>query len=193
MQAEPQANIDEPGVNAWYAVYTRHQHERSVARSLAQKEFEVFLPLYHVIRRWKDRTRDISLPLFPCYVILRGNIARRLDLLSTPGVNYVLSAGGHPAQIAENEIRAIRRVVDTTLAVEPCPFLRCGDMVRVISGPLAGIEGVLVRKKTALRLVLSVSLLERSVAVEVDSLAVERLPARNRGIGVLPAFAWSTS
>ena len=192
MQPPSQAGPYQPVIDAWYAVYTRHQHERSVARALAQKEFDVFLPLYRVIRRWKDRTKDISLPLFPCYVFLRGDIARRLDLLSTPGVNYVLSAGGQPAQIAEHEVRAIRQAVETTLAVEPCPFLRCGDRVRVISGPLAGIEGSLIRKKTSFRLVLSVSLLERSVAVEVDSVDVERLPARNRGISPLPAFAWST-
>ena len=183
----------QPKVSAWHAVYTRHQHEKSVARSLAQKEFDVFLPLYRVIHRWKDRTKDISLPLFPCYVFLRGNIDRRLDLLTTPGVNYVLSTGGQPAQIAEREMDAIRLVVESNLAAEPYPFLRCGDRVRIRSGPLTGIEGILIRKKTSLRLVLSVTLLERSVAVEVDGINVERVGSRVDSIKLRPALAWSTS
>ena len=193
MQVQPPITEDNPRISAWHAVYTRHQHEKTVAQSLERKQFEVFLPLYSVTRRWKDRTKGISVPLFPCYVFLRGYLKHSYDVLSTPGVNCVLSTGGQPASIPEAEIDAIRRVVATTLLTEPYPFLRCGDKVRVKSGPLAGIEGILIRKKTSLRLVLSVSLLERSVAVEVDGLDVERVTVPHRAVQPLPAVAWSTS
>lgn len=159
---------------AWYALYTRHQHEKTVARILSGKGFEIFLPLYATAHRWKDRTKHLSLPLFPCYVFLRGETHRRTDVLSTPGVHSLVGIEGRPAPISESEIDAIRQMVESKVRLEPHPFLRCGDWIRVKSGPLAGIEGILVRKKKLLRLVVSVELLQKSVAVEVDASAVER-------------------
>jgi transcription antitermination factor NusG len=164
---------------AWYAVYTRHQHEKAVAQGLAGKQFDTFLPLYTSVRRWKDRSVRLWLPLFPGYVFLRGDLERRLPILTTPGVHFVVCLGGQPAPIPATEIDAVRRAVESTFQVEPYPFLRCGDRVRVTSGALEGIEGIVVRKKNSCRLVLSVELLEKSVAVEVGGLAVERLPHRN--------------
>ncbi len=166
----------------WYALYTRHQHEKVVAESLANNGFEVFLPLYDVVRQWKDRTKQLSLPLFSCYVFLRGGLERRLSIISTPGVHSIVGIAGHPAAIPQVEIDAIRKVVESSLRVEPHPFLRCGDRVRVTSGPLAGVEGILVRKKNLSRLVLSAELLEKSVAVEVDAFRVERLSRRNTAL-----------
>jgi transcription antitermination factor NusG len=183
---------------AWHAVYTRHQHEKTVANVLAGKQFEVFLPLYEANRRWKDRIARISLPLFPGYVFLRGDLERRLAILTTPGVHCLLSMGGRPAAIPDAEIEAVRRAVEARLQSEPCPFLRCGDRVRVTSGPLAGIEGIVARKKNSCRLVLSVELLEKSIAVEVDGTALERISSQpNRmhsnwkqpAFGVVPASA----
>ncbi len=159
----------------WYAVYTRHQHEKVVASSLAGKAFGVFLPLYTANRRWKDRVMRVSLPLFPGYVFLRGDPGRRLDILTTPGVHCLLSWCGQPAVIPHEEIEAVRRVVEWRRNAEPCPFLRCGDRVRVTSGALAGIEGIVVRKKHSFRLVLSVELLEKSIAVEVEGAVVEQV------------------
>ncbi len=159
--------------SAWYALYTRHQHEKAVSRMLSSKGFETFLPLYPVAHRWKDRTKQLWLPLFPCYVFLRGGLERQLEIVTTPGV-YTLVGSHRPAVIPPAEIDAVRRVVERTLRVEPHPFLKCGDWVRVKSGPLAGIEGILVRKKNLARLVLSVELLEQSMAVEVDVSMVER-------------------
>jgi transcription antitermination factor NusG len=160
---------------SWFAIYTRHQHEKAIAQMLSAKGLEVFLPLYNATRRWKDRTMHLSLPLFPCYLFLRGMMERRLEVVTTPGIVSILSINGEPAAIPESEIESVRKAIEWGNRVEPHPFLRCGDRVRVISGPLQGLEGILVRKKNLYRLVLSVEILERSAAVEVDVSAVERV------------------
>ncbi|MDT7817527.1 MAG: hypothetical protein QOJ42_7443 [Acidobacteriaceae bacterium] len=157
----------------WWALYTRHQHEKVVADMLSAKGFEVFLPLYDSIRRWKDRQKLISLPLFPCYVFVRGGLHRRLQVVTTPGIHMILSHGAEVAVIPEDEIEAIRRTIEGPCRMEPHPFLRCGERVRVIRGSLQGIEGLLVRKKNQFRLVLSVEMLAKSVAVEIDASDVE--------------------
>lgn len=157
----------------WWALYTRHQHEKTVAQILESKGFEVFLPLYESTRRWKDRNKLLSLPLFPCYVFVRGGLERRLQVLTTPGVHMILYVGDRVAVIAETEIEAIRLAIYGRLRVEPHPFLRCGERVRVTRGSLEGVEGILVRKKSLYRLVLSVEMLAQSVAVEIDAFDVE--------------------
>jgi len=157
----------------WYALHTNYQHEKAAARILTQKGFDIFLPVYDVAHRWKDRTIQLSLPLFPCYVFIQGGLDRRLHVLSTPGVFGFVGWSGRAAAIPEAEIEAVLRMIQSSLKVEPHPFLKCGDWVRVKSGPLRGIEGILVRKKNLFRLVLSVEMLQKSVAVEVDVTAVE--------------------
>ena len=159
----------------WFAIYTRHQHEKTIAQVLSAKGLQVFLPLYNSTRRWKDRSVELSLPLFPCYLFLRGMEERRLQVVTTPGIVSILSVNGQPAVIPESEIEAVRKAIEWGNRVEPHPFLRCGDRVRVIAGPLQGVEGILVRKKNLYRLVLSVEMLERSAAVEVDVSSVERV------------------
>lgn len=158
---------------AWWAVYTRHQHEKSIAEMLRVKGFEVFLPQYQSLRRWKDRTKLLSLPLFPCYVFVRGGLERKLAVVSTPGVHMILSRGEEVAIIPEQEIDAIQRTVEGAFCVEPHPFLNCGDRVRVKRGSLKGAEGILIRKKSLCRLILSVEMLARSVAVEIEAVDVE--------------------
>ncbi len=167
--------------HVWYALYTRHQHEKTVAGFLSNKGFEVFLPLYSVVHQWKDRAKHLSLPLYPCYVFLRGGLDRRLQILTTPGVHGVVGTSDGPSPIPDAEIDAVRQVVESPLRVEPHPFLKCGDRVRVKSGPLQGIEGILARNKNLFRLVLSVELLQKSVAVEVDISVVEPLDGRSEG------------
>jgi len=157
----------------WWALYTRHQHEHVIADTLTSKGFEVFLPLYQSLRRWKDRKKMLMLPLFPCYVFVRGGMNRRLDIVSTPGVHMILSNGNHAAIVPDAEIDGIRMAVAGSARVEPHPFLKCGDRVRVTRGSLEGVEGVLTRKKNLLRLVLSVEMLAQSVAVEIDASEVE--------------------
>jgi transcription antitermination factor NusG len=171
----------------WWAVYTRHQHEKSVVENLSKHGLETFLPLYSVVRQWKDRKKNLSLPLFPCYVFLRGSSERRVQILSTPGVRSIVSMIGRPAAIPEGEIEAIRTVVGSSLVVEPHPFLCRGDWVRIKSGPLAEIEGILIRRKGSSRLILSAELLQKSIAVEVDAFDVEALAHQAKGF--VPAAA----
>lgn len=158
----------------WHAIYTWHQHEKMVADLLSRKGFEIFLPLYQSTRRWKDRLKTLSLPLFPSYVFIRGGMDQHLQIVTTPGVSSLLTVSGRVAEISRDEIDAVKRTVESSLRAEPHPFLKCGDWVRVKAGPLEGIEGILVRMKGMFRLVISVELLQKSVAVEVDSAMVER-------------------
>ena len=162
----------------WCALYTRHQHEKAVEEVLLAKGFEVFLPAYESTRKWKDRSKVLSVPLFPCYVFVRGGMNRRLQILTTPGVHMILTNGDRVATIPEDEICAIRRSVEGPFSVEPHPFLKSGERVRVIRGSLEGVEGVLIRKKSFCRLVLSVEMLAQSVAVEIDAANV--VPADER-------------
>lgn len=166
----------------WYALYTRHQHEKAVAHILGNKGFETLLPLYPSSRRWKDRTKLLFLPLFPCYVFLNGGLERRLDIMTTPGVHALVSSAGQPAAIPQAEVEAIRRAVESGTRLEPHPLLKRGDWVRVKHGPLEGIEGILVRKKNLYRLVLSVEMLGKAAAVEIDAFLVERLSRKSTGV-----------
>jgi transcription antitermination factor NusG len=157
----------------WWALYTRHQHEKTVAEMLSAKGFEVFLPLYESLRRWKDRSKMLTLPLFPCYVFVRGGLDRRLQVVTTPGIHMILCRGERVTMIPQAEIEAIRRAVEGSFRMEPHPFLKCGERVRVTRGSLLGVEGILIRKKNLYRLILSVDMMAQSVAVEIDAMDVE--------------------
>jgi transcription antitermination factor NusG len=165
-------------LQCWHALYTRHQHEKQVAQSLSIKGHDVFLPIYQTAHRWRDRTKLLWMPLFPCYVFLRGGMDRQLQLLTTPGIVGILQSCGRPVIVPRDQIDAVRRIVDSSLSVEPHPFLSCGNRVRVKVGPLAGVEGILVRKKGTSRLIVSMDLLGRSTAVEIDISCVERIGPR---------------
>jgi transcription antitermination factor NusG len=178
LQSTPHGAEDASG---WWALYTRHRHEKAVAEMLAAKDFEVFLPLYESIRRWSDRKMLITLPLFPCYVFVRGGLHRRLDVVTTPGVHMILFHGEHVAIIPDAEIHAIRKAVEGPCRIEPHPFLKCGERVRVIRGSLEGVEGILVRKKNLCRLVLSVDMMAQSAAVEIDASDVEPVITKRAG------------
>ncbi len=159
----------------WYAVYTKHQHEKSATNFLTRKGFEVLLPLYRAPHRWKDRVQVVALPVFPCYLFLRTKLERKLEILQTPGVFWLVGNGGHASLMPNCEIESIRKITESSEWFEPHPYLKSGDRVRVLSGPLAGVEGILTRIKNRYRVVLSVELLQKAVAVEVDISAVERL------------------
>lgn len=179
------STCSEIGRAGWWAIYTRHQHEKSAAEILAAKGCEVFLPLYDVVRRWKDRNMKLSTPLFPGYLFVREGMAYRLQIITTPGVHMIVRHGDRFAAISDEEIQALQRAVEGPFRVEPHPFLQCGERVRVIRGALEGVEGILVRKKNQCRLVLSVDILARSAAVEVD--AVDVAPVSS-GSKVLPCY-----
>lgn len=172
MQAE---SVPKEHTPRWFAVHTRYQHEQLVAAALLSKGFEVFLPSYDAVHQWSDRKKRVTLPLFPGYLFLANEIDRWIQIVSTPGVNAIIKVGNVPAEIPHGEIVAIRRMVESTLRVEPHPFLNDGDLVRINAGPLAGLEGIVSRKKDALRLVLSIKILGQSAAVEIDGCIVEHL------------------
>jgi len=178
--------------SAWYALYTRHQHEKTVAHILTNKGFETFLPLYSVARKWTDRTKLLFLPLFPCYVFLHGSLERRLDILTTPGIYALVSSAGEPAPIPAAEIDAVRQAVESGSRVEPHPLLKCGNCVRVKCGPLAGVEGTLIRTKNLYRLVLSVEMLGKAIAVEVDAFQIERLYSKRPSVQAIGGAPSST-
>jgi transcription antitermination factor NusG len=171
----------------WHALFTRHQHEKAVAQILSNKGHEVFLPLVCTTHQWRDRAKQLWLPLFPSYVFIRGGLDRQFQVLYTPGIINIVGWAGHPASIPENEISAVRQMIESSLRVEPHPFLHCGDRVRVEFGPLRGIEGVLVRKKNVFRLVVSVEILGRSAAVEIDISCAKKIgfpPAPMRSLSL---------
>jgi transcription antitermination factor NusG len=131
--------------------------------------------MYEAPSAWQDRVKLLSIPLFPCYVFLKGELRRSLDILATPGIFSLVSSAGQPIAIPADEINAIQQTLKSGARVEPHQYLECGESVRVKAGALTGIQGILVRKKNIYRLVLSVQMLGKAVAVEVDSSQIERV------------------
>ena len=158
---------------AWYAAYVCTRHEKQIARQLEERRVSCFLPLYRTVRRWKDRRKELDLVLFPGYVFVQLDLQDRLQVLQLPGVVRFVSCNGRPATLPENEIEALRNGLSRGIRLEPHPFLKIGRRVRVKCGPLAGAEGILVRRKERFRVVLSLDAIMRSVAAEVDEGDVE--------------------
>jgi len=152
----------------WYAVYTRANHEKRVSEQLGGAGLERFLPLYSSVRRWKDRKVTLEMPLFPGYVFVRIALQYRLRVLQVPGVARLVGFNGSPAALPSIEIEAIRASLVQGVPVQPHPYLVCGQPVRLRSGPLAGLTGILVRQKSKARFIISLELIQRSVAVELD-------------------------
>jgi transcription antitermination factor NusG len=154
--------------SSWYAIRVRARWEKVVAGALHGKEYDEFLPLYRKRSSWSDRIKEIDLPLFPGYVFCRSDLSGRAPFITTPGVIGILSFGGHPAIISQEEIEAVKAVIRSGVDAGPWPYIREGQRVRILRGALAGVEGILVRAKSDWRVVLSVETLCRSIAVEVD-------------------------
>ena len=165
----------------WFALQVRARHEVGVADHLDGKGYEWFLPLYKLRRRWSDRIKEVEAPLFPGYLFCRLNPQDRLPILKTPGVIQIVGYNRTPIPVDEQELRAIQRMVASGIPNQPWPFLGAGDRVRIESGPFTGLEGILVEFKGNHRLVLSVTLLQRSVAVEIDSACVTSLRSTPAG------------
>ena len=157
----------------WYAACTSPRHEKSVAQQLEGNQVQYFLPLYQSLRRWKDRRKQIELPLFPGYIFVHVALKDRLQVLRLPGVLQFVGFGGKPAVLPDVEIESLREGLMRGLRAEPHPYLKVGRRVRVHSGPMSGMEGILVRRKEKFRVVLSIDLIQRSVAVEVDESEIE--------------------
>ena len=159
----------------WYGVRTKANHEKTAAAVLDAKGYQQFLPVYRVRRKWSDRTVETSLPLFPGYVFCRFDGRFRMPIESTPGVVSIVGFGGLPAAIPENEIHAVESALRSGLAAQPCPFIREGQRIRVKSGILEGLEGILLKKKSEWRVVVSIEMLQRSLSVEVDPDSISAL------------------
>src|SRR6266446_9827203 len=160
----------------WYVAHTRANHEKRVTQQLLERSVENFLPLYDSVRRWKDRRMKLQLPLFPGYVFVRLALRDRLRALETPSVVRLVGFNGRPTALPDKEMEALRTCVAAGLAAEPHVYLTVGRRVRIKTGPLAELEGVLIRKKNMFRVVLSLDLIARSAAVEVDAADVQRIP-----------------
>jgi transcription antitermination factor NusG len=157
----------------WYALYTCPRHEKRVAEQIEQRRISCFLPLYRSVRRWKDRRKELELALFPGYVFVRVALHDRLRVLQLPSAVRFVSFNGHPVPLPEAEIESLRRGLDGRARMAPHPYLQVGRRVRVSNGPMAGLEGILRRRKEGVRLVVSIEMLMRAVAVEVDEADVE--------------------
>jgi transcription antitermination factor NusG len=156
----------------WHAAYTIANHEKRVAQQLTWRSVEHFLPVYESVRRWKDRRVRLQLPLFPGYVFVRLALRDRLRVLAVPGVARLVGFDGRPTVVPAEDIEAIRACLERNRDVQPHPYVRCGQRVRVLNGPLAGFSGIVVRQKNRTRLVVSFEVLERSVSVELEGTEV---------------------
>src|SRR5271168_171939 len=161
-----------PDLFPWFALQVRTRYEAGVADQLSRQGYDRFLPRYKLRKRWSDRIKEADAALFPGYLFCRFDPHDRLPILKTPGVIQIVGFSNGPAVVDESEIRSIQSVVAAGVPHQPWPFLGSGDRVRIESGPLLGLEGILTEVRRSHRLVLSVTLLQRSLAVEIDSALV---------------------
>jgi transcription antitermination factor NusG len=159
---------DTNGNPAWFALTVKPRHEKAAATYLDRKGLEAYLPTYRAKRRWSDRVKEITTPLFPGYVFCRFDPVHRLPILKIPGVGAVVGSGSTFHPVEERELANIRTLLASGMHCQPWPFVKVGETVSVERGPLAGVEGIVTRVKNEYRLVISVSLLQRSVVVEID-------------------------
>lgn len=171
----------------WYALQVRTRWENSTALLLSGKGYETFLPTFQTRKRHNGCTRETSSPLFPGYVFCQFDAHKRLPILVTPGVLSVVGCGRVPLPVDDNEMAAIRNIVSSGFRAEPWPYLELGQRVRIESDSLQGLEGILIQLKGNQRIVVSVSLLRRSVALEIDSCSVR--PVRSARVNEVKPHA----
>lgn len=179
---EPDAPQEKPSSSHWFAVYTTPRHEKSVSHYLQLRGIKHYLPLYQARRKWRNgSTVTLDLPLFPGYLFVRIERSERVRVLEAPGVlSFVGGTGGKPASLLEAEIETLRSGLSLRNA-EPHPLLTVGQRARIRSGALAGMEGVVVRRKNSLRVVLTMDMIMQSVSVEVDGAELECLDSTTPG------------
>jgi transcription antitermination factor NusG len=164
----------DPGLQ-WFALKVRARAEKTAETFLVSRGFDVFCPTYSERRKYSDRIKKLETALFPGYLFCKLDWSNRFPVLSAPNVEYIVGFGSEPAPVAYSEVNAVRSIVNSGMPFQPHPFLRVGQKVRLQSGPLADLEGILVGKRGSHRLVVSVDLLQRSVAAEIDSAFVRPL------------------
>jgi transcription antitermination factor NusG len=177
------------GLHQWFALRVKSNCEKTVAAVARNKGFEEFLPLYESRHRWSDRLKSVELPLFPGYVFCRIDPNFRLPILTIPGALHFIGVGKVPIPIDELEISTIQQAVRSGLVVQPWAYLSAGQLVRLEQGPLAGLEGVLLETRKQFRVVVSVHLLQRSVAVEIERDWVTPIGADKRPLGISVPWA----
>jgi transcription termination/antitermination protein NusG len=155
----------------WYALYTRSRFEKKMLSELTDRSIEVFLPMREILSRWKDRKKRIWVPLFPGYIFVNhvDTPENRFRILNIPGAVRFVALEGHADPIPEEQIQYIRRFLESSIAVDPYPYMQVGTRVEVIAGPLKGIQGILVEKRGRFRFVIQVDLIRQAVSVEIDS------------------------
>ena len=167
----------------WFALQVRTRWESSTALLLSGKGYSTLLPTYQTKKRWNGRLKQVTAPLFPGYVFCEFDALKRLPILVTPGVISVVGRGRIPFPVNDNEIAAIQTIVASGYQAEPWPYLEVGQRIRIENESLNGLEGILINFKGNNRIVVSVSLLRRSVALEIDRDCVRPLsPARARNL-----------
>jgi transcription antitermination factor NusG len=167
----------------WYALRVRTKCEKVVESGLIQRDIESYLPLYRTVTQWSDRVKTNFVPLFPGYVFAKLNREKRPWLSSVSDFMYIVGRGNVPEPLDEREITAVKRLVSAGMGTAPWPFCEAGELVEVIRGPLAGLQGVYLRMKSHDRLVISISLLQRSISTEIESYNVRRASAACRAAG----------
>jgi transcription antitermination factor NusG len=165
----------QPPAESWYALHTRPRHEKAVVQRLSDRGVETFLPMVREVHRWSDRKKSIELPLFTCYVFARvaPNKIERLNVLRVDGVLGLVGSRNEGSPIPDEQIDALRTLVDGTADWSPHPFLKIGERVRIRSGALDGLEGILVSRNGDQTLVISVDAIQRSLAVRLEGYQVE--------------------
>jgi transcription termination/antitermination protein NusG len=170
--AEPPVPVTDP----WFAIRTRSNHEKAACANLGLKDFQTFLPVCRVRNRWVDRFRVVEIPLFRGYVFARFERSLQNAVLSTPGVLQIVGHGGYAEPVLDCEISALQRAVAINAEFQECDFFTKGNRAAIISGPMAGVEGTVVSLKHKSCLILSISLLQRSVSLEIDASVVRIEP-----------------
>jgi transcription antitermination factor NusG len=167
----------------WYAGYTASRHEKRVAEHFAQRGVEHFLPLYETIHRWKNGRHRVQLPLFPGYIFVRIALRERRRVIEVPGFVRLVGFSSLPCPLPEADINRMKEALNKGVVAEPYPYLTVGTRVEVRNGPLQGMTGILVRRQTKCRVVISVDLIMRSMAVEVE--AGDVVPVRSSTLSAL--------
>src|SRR5215469_12545302 len=168
-------HLNKKNCRCWLAAYTRSRHERLVAEQLRMKNLEFLLPTYRRLARWSDRIQCTNAPLFPGYIFVHVSAHERIPVLETGGVVHLVSTGGRPAVLHDEEVEKLRICAASADDVEPHPYLRIGHRVRVKHGPFAGWEGTLVEKQNSRRLIITVDHIMKSVAINLHGADVEAL------------------
>lgn len=158
----------EHGSPYWYAIYTKPRHEKRVAEQLIQKSVQTLLPVYECVRRWKNGRHRVQFPLFPGYAFVRIDLKDRLEVMKVPGVVRLVGSDRGPIPLPNEEIEGLRRGLAAGVDVLPHPYLTVGRRIRVVSGPLQGMRGIMIRQKSHFRIVVSLDLIMQSIRADVD-------------------------